>query len=41
MRFDQRFLIKIIDTNAGNILEYGVCGYKNINNYYSYHCSQV
>lgn len=22
--------IEIIDTNAGNILEYGVCGYKNI-----------
>lgn len=22
--------IKIIDTNAGNILDYGVCGYKNI-----------
>jgi len=26
--------IKIIDTNAGNILEYVVCGYKNINNVY-------
>ena len=23
--------IKIIDTHADNILEYGVCGYKNIN----------
>ncbi|MCK4679470.1 MAG: GNAT family N-acetyltransferase [Bacteroidales bacterium] len=22
--------IKIVDTNAGNILDYGVCGYKNI-----------
>ena len=22
--------IEIIDTNADNILEYGVCGYKNI-----------
>ena len=23
--------IEIVDTNADNILEYGVCGYKNIN----------
>jgi len=22
--------IEIVDTNAGNILKYGVCGYKNI-----------
>ncbi len=24
--------VKIVDTNLDNILEYGVCGYKNIKN---------